>query len=58
MYLQVSYKKKYEKISELDPTPDPDPLVRGTDPQIRIHTRMSRIPNTEQKIYNSFQKLY
>ncbi len=30
--------------------PDPDPLVRGTDPriwiQILIHTKMSRIPNT------------
>ncbi len=27
---------------------DPDPLVRGTDPgiRIRIRTKMSRIPNT------------
>jgi hypothetical protein len=24
----------------------PDPLVRGTDPGIRIRTKMSRIPNT------------
>ncbi len=24
---------------------DPDPLVRGTDPGIRIRTNMSRIPN-------------
>ncbi len=24
---------------------DPDPLVRGTDPGIRIRTKMSRIPN-------------
>ncbi len=24
----------------------PDPLVRGTDPRIRIHTKMSRICNT------------
>jgi len=37
---------------ELDPDPeadpDPDPLVRGTDPgiQIRIRSKMSRIPNT------------
>ncbi len=28
--------------------PDPDPLVRGTDPSIRIRTKMSRnpFPNT------------
>jgi hypothetical protein len=26
---------------------DPDPLVRGTDPRIRIRTKMSRIPNTD-----------
>jgi hypothetical protein len=25
---------------------DPDPLVRGTDPRIRISTKMSRIPHT------------
>ncbi len=25
---------------------DPDPLVRGTNPRIRIRTKMSRIPNT------------
>ncbi len=28
------------------PDPHPDPLVRGTDPRIRIHTKMSRIPDT------------
>ncbi len=27
--------------------PDPDPLVRGTDPGIRIRTNMSRIPNSD-----------
>ncbi len=40
--------------ADQDPDPDPelepdsDPLVRGTDPgiQIRIRTKMSRIPNT------------
>ena len=33
----------------MDPDPVPDPLVRGTDPGIRIRprTKMSRIPNTE-----------
>ncbi len=25
---------------------DPDPLVRGMDPRIRIHTKMSWIGNT------------
>jgi hypothetical protein len=29
---------------------DPDPLVRGTYPRIRIHTKMSRIPNTGRNI--------
>jgi hypothetical protein len=29
---------------ELDP--DPDPIVRGADPGIRIRINMSRIPNT------------
>jgi hypothetical protein len=26
--------------------PHPEPLVRGTDPRIRIRTKMSRIRNT------------
>jgi hypothetical protein len=30
----------------LDPYPDPDQLVRGTDPGIRIRIKMSRIPKT------------
>jgi hypothetical protein len=29
--------------------PDSDHLVRGTDPRIRIPTKMSRIPNTGQQ---------
>jgi hypothetical protein len=39
-------------VSGMDPDPEPDPeldpdaLVRGTDPGIRIRTKMSRIPNT------------
>ncbi len=34
----------------IDQDPDPDPLVRGTDPriQIQIHTKMSRIRNTDR----------
>jgi hypothetical protein len=31
---------------ELEPEPVPDPLVRVTDPGIRIRTKMSWIPNT------------
>jgi hypothetical protein len=32
-------------VGDHDPKPDPDPytLVRGTDPRIRIRTKMSRI---------------
>jgi hypothetical protein len=57
MCLQVSYKKNMKKFffaslkslkkevgSKVDM--DPDPLVRCTDPRIRICTKMSRIPNT------------
>jgi hypothetical protein len=43
-----------ESDPELDPEPDPDPdpkpLVRGTDPGIRIPTKMSRIPNTDNTV--------
>jgi hypothetical protein len=28
---------------------DPDPVVKGTDPRIRIRTKMSRIRNTDRK---------
>ncbi len=37
-----------EQDPELDPELDPDPLVRGTDPRIRIwiRTKMSQIRNT------------
>ncbi len=37
-----------EPNPELNPEPGPDPLVRGTDPgiRIRIRTKMSRIPNS------------
>jgi hypothetical protein len=59
MYLQNVHKQKNffinkffvtvlkvndEKEQDLDP--HPDPLVRGMDPQIRIHTKMSWIRNT------------
>ncbi len=33
---------------------DPDPLVRGTDPMLRIGTKMSRIPYTGSNIYLFF----
>ncbi len=42
--------KERSRIPELDP--DPDPSVRSTDPgiRIRIHSKMSRIPNTAYNI--------
>jgi hypothetical protein len=54
MCLMVNYKKKVNffsllkvtEESDLELDPDPDPLVRGMGPRIRIHTKMSRIPNT------------
>jgi hypothetical protein len=33
---------------DTDPDPHPDPLVRGTDPRIRIRTKKSRIRNTSE----------
>ncbi len=59
MRLRISYKKKNKEIFFLNPWSrwrkqsdpeldlDPDPLVGGTDPRIRILTKMSRIPNTD-----------
>jgi hypothetical protein len=61
MSLWASYKKKnmkknifslhsynqWRKESDPELDPDQDPLVRGTDPGIRIRTKMSRIPNTD-----------
>jgi hypothetical protein len=40
-----------ESDPELDPDLEPDPLFRGTDPgiPIRIHTKISRIPNTVKR---------
>jgi hypothetical protein len=39
--LKVTYEKKQDP--ELDPDPNPDPLVRGADPRIRIRTKMSQV---------------
>ncbi len=38
---------------EPDSEPDQDPLVRGTDPgiRIRIRTKKSRISNTDRKVF-------
>ncbi len=67
MCLWVGYRKKGEKIFWLHPScqwrnesdpeldPYPDPLVRGTDPEIRIRTKMSRIPN---KARNQLSELW
>ncbi len=37
------------------PDPHPDPLVRGTDPRIRIRTKMYRIRNTALGLDSHFQ---
>jgi hypothetical protein len=36
-------------LKKQDPEADPDPLVRDTDPCIRIRTKMSRIRNTDHE---------
>jgi hypothetical protein len=36
----------WRKEPDPEPDPHPDPLVKGTDPKIRIRTKMSRISNT------------
>jgi hypothetical protein len=36
-------------LSSVADDPDPDPLVRGMDPRIRIHTKISWIRNTAIK---------
>jgi hypothetical protein len=62
MFLWLSYKKKIwipkvtEEIIRIRSWigPDPDPVVRGTDPRIRIRTKKSLIPNTEKKRLNHF----
>ncbi len=55
MFLRFSYKKKLWtkknsaslKSLKKGVGSGPDPLVRGTNPGIRICTKMSRIPNTD-----------
>jgi hypothetical protein len=44
--LKVYDENSRNRIQDLDPDPNPDPLVRGMDPGIRIHTKMSWIRNT------------
>jgi hypothetical protein len=46
-YVNVPSKSKKQK--NVYPDPNPDSLVRGMDPRIRIHTKMSWIRNTDQK---------
>ncbi len=47
---QQNFLKNYfllaSKVKKQDPDPHPDPLVRGMDPRIRMHTKMSLIRNT------------
>jgi hypothetical protein len=39
-------------VPDLDPDPHPDSLVRGTDPRIRIRTKMSQILNTGYQVHS------
>jgi hypothetical protein len=41
------------RIQIQDPDQNPDPLVRGMDPRIRIHTKMSWIRNTGKDTKNN-----
>ncbi len=47
-YVNVPSKrnKRFEGHWRKEKDPNPDPLVKGTDPRIRIPTKMSRIRNT------------
>jgi hypothetical protein len=45
----ASKSNNLEPDPESDPIPNPDLLVRGTDPHIRIRTKMSQIRNTGEK---------
>jgi hypothetical protein len=49
--LKLPKKGRKELDPDLEPDLDRDPLARGTDPgiQIRIRTKMSRIPKTTAK---------
>ncbi len=60
-FLQIRNNGQNERFSDMKPVfpirihqinmflglPDPDPLVRGMDPRIQIHTKMSWIRNTD-----------
>jgi hypothetical protein len=43
------FRERNKKYRQTNPDPNPDPLVRGMEPGIRIRTKMSQIPNTEEK---------
>jgi hypothetical protein len=44
--IKLSDRFRLPRSSVADPDPNPDPLVRGLDTQIRIHIKMSWIRNT------------
>ncbi len=43
--LKINDENTRIRIQDLDP--DPGPLVKGMDPRIRIHAKMSSIRNTD-----------
>jgi hypothetical protein len=45
------------RIRIQDPNTNPDQLVRGMNPRIRIHTKMSWTRNTEQQVPRACRKI-
>ncbi len=45
------------RIRIWDPDPNPDPIVRGMDPLIRIHPKISWIRNTAKRFTNTVTDL-
>ncbi len=55
----LSFSRSLTKYQDLDLDPNPDPLVRGRDPRIKIwiRTKMSLIPNTVWKNDSMFEQV-
>jgi hypothetical protein len=55
--MKVNDENSRIRIQDPDVNPDPDPLVRGMDPLIRIHPKISWLWNTGF-IVNSYIECY
>jgi hypothetical protein len=61
VHLKRNKHKNLEKILEghlPEPDPQPDLLVKGSDPRIRIRTKMSRIRNTDSLPNSLYKEKY